>query len=106
MEVRGGDGIKILAPTQQLIDDANTRVRNYNDCSYVVLYQTLMIRRIIFGGDSHDGHLGAYLGAPMSLPSANIDLLIAPHHGRDSGPVLRISGCPEAEVDILWERSI
>ena len=77
----GGDGIKILAPTQQLIDDANES-GNYNDCSYVLLYQTCG-RRIIFGGDSHDDTWEHILSTHESAVSA-IDLLIAPHHGRDS----------------------
>ncbi len=33
----GGDGLDILAPTQELIDSAN-ETQDYNDCSYVLLY--------------------------------------------------------------------
>ena len=48
----GGDGLQILAPTQELVNDGN-RTEDYNDCSYVVLYRTGN-KRIVFGGDSHD----------------------------------------------------
>ena len=78
----GGDGIKILAPTQKLVDDANNS-GDYNDCSYVLLYSTIDERRIIFGGDSHDNTWEHILNVHEAAVS-NIDLLIAPHHGRDS----------------------
>ncbi len=48
----GGDGIHILAPTQKLVDEANS-TEDYNQCSYVLLYRT-NDHRIVFGGDSHD----------------------------------------------------
>ena len=78
----GGDGLNILAPTQKLVDDANKK-DDYNDCSYVLLYRTDN-KRIIFGGDSHDDtweHILNNWGKDVR----DIDLLIAPHHGRDSG---------------------
>ena len=77
-----GDGLTILAPTQKLVNDANEK-DDYNDCSYVLLYRTGN-KRIIFGGDSHDDtweHILNNWGKDVR----NIDLLIAPHHGRDSG---------------------
>ena len=78
----GGDGYTILAPTQKLVDEANKK-DDYNDCSYVLLYR-VGDKRIIFGGDSHDEtweHILSNWGKDVS----DIDLLIAPHHGRDSG---------------------
>ena len=78
----GGDGIQILAPTQQLIDDANES-GDYNDCSYVLLYRTNSGRRIVFSGDSHDDTWEHILNTHKSDVS-DIDLLIAPHHGRSS----------------------
>ena len=78
----GGDGLHVLAPTQELVDAANSS-GDYNDCSYVLLYRT-NDQRIIFGGDSHDDtweHILDEHGDDVE----DIDLLIAPHHGRSSG---------------------
>ena len=80
---RGGDGLHVLAPTQKLIDSANQTDRDYNDCSYVLLYRT-EDNRIIFGGDSHDDTWEHILEVHRN-EVADVDLLIAPHHGRDSG---------------------
>ena len=79
----GGDGLYILAPTQELIDSANETDDDYNDCSYVLLYRTGN-NRIIFAGDSHDD-TWAHILDNYEDDVTNIDLLIAPHHGRDSG---------------------
>ena len=79
----GGDGLQILAPTQELIDSANEADQDYNDCSYVILYKTSG-NRIIFGGDSHDD-TWEHILENYRDDVDNIDLLIAPHHGRDSG---------------------
>lgn len=78
----GGDGLQILAPTQKLIDSANNADEDYNDCSYVLLYRTGG-NRIIFGGDSHDD-TWEHILENYHRDVDNIDLLIAPHHGRDS----------------------
>ena len=78
----GGDRIQILAPTQDLVDKANAS-GDYNDCSYVLLYRT-GDKRIIFGGDSHD-HTWEHILGNYEDDVADIDLLIAPHHGRRSG---------------------
>lgn len=79
----GGDAIQILAPTQQLIDTANAKDDDYNDCSYVLLFRAGQ-DRIVFGGDSHDAtweHILSHWESDVT----DIDLLIAPHHGRKSG---------------------
>ena len=78
----GGDGLQLLAPTQELVEAANGS-DDYNDCSYVILYHTGS-KRIVFGGDSHDATWDYILANHEPLVT-NIDLLIAPHHGRDSG---------------------
>ena len=78
----GGDGLRILAPTQQLVDAANSS-GDYNNCSYVLLYRTNR-HRIIFGGDSHDETWDHILNN-YEDDVRDIDLLIAPHHGRSSG---------------------
>ncbi len=76
-----GDQISILAPTAELVDEAN-RTGNYNDCSYVLLLETGN-HRIIFGGDSHDKTWDSILETYEGYIK-DIDLLIAPHHGRRS----------------------
>lgn len=79
----GGDGLHILAPTKELVAAANEVDEEYNRCSYVVLYRTGE-NRIVFSGDSHDetwDHILEHHKADVT----DIDLLIAPHHGRKSG---------------------
>ena len=78
----GGDGLQVLAPTQELVDAANSS-DDYNDCSYVLLYRTGG-KRIIFGGDSHNA-TWEYILEKHESKVTDIDLLIAPHHGRSSG---------------------
>ena len=81
--VNDGDGLYILAPTQELVGAANKEDDEYNGCSYVILYRTGK-NRIVFSGDSHDDaweHILAEHGSDVT----DIDLLIAPHHGRKSG---------------------
>ncbi len=79
----GGDGLHILAPTKELVAAANEADEDYNRCSYVLLYRTGG-SKIVFAGDSHDetwDHILKHHKADVT----NIDLLIAPHHGRKSG---------------------
>ena len=78
-----GDGIHVLAPTPELVSAANDADNDYNRCSYVILYM-VEGNRIVFGGDSHDetwDHILEHHKADVT----DIDLLIAPHHGRKSG---------------------
>ena len=98
----GGDGISILAPTQELVDEAN-KSGDYNDCSYVLLYRADG-RRTVFGGDSHNDTWNHILNTYESEVS-NVDLLIAPHHGRDSGRSYEFLGRSSTQINILWERS-
>lgn len=79
----GGDGLYVLAPTEQLVAEANEADDDYHGCSYVILYRTGE-NRIIFSGDSHDKTWEHILEHHRD-DVTNIDLLIAPHHGRDSG---------------------
>ena len=80
---KGGDGLRILAPTKELMEEANESKGNYNDSSYVLLYSTGG-RKAVFAGDSHDKTWEHVLSEHGDLVQ-DIDLLIAPHHGRDSG---------------------
>lgn len=77
----GGDGLHILAPTHELIDAAHDS-DDYNDACYVLLYRSGGFR-ILFGGDAHDETWNHVLANHLSAVS-NVDVLIAPHHGRDS----------------------
>lgn len=79
----GGDGLYVLAPTEELVAVANDADGDYNRCSYVLLYKTGG-NRIVFSGDSHDDTWGHILKTHES-DVTDIDLLIAPHHGRSSG---------------------
>lgn len=78
---RGGDGLHILAPTPELVASANES-GDYNDASYVIQY-IMGGFTIVFGGDSHDATWKHILAEHSDL--RDVDLLIAPHHGRDSG---------------------
>jgi beta-lactamase superfamily II metal-dependent hydrolase len=78
----GGDGLHVLAPTADLVAQAND-CGDYNDSSYVILYRTGDFR-ILFAGDSDDDTWEHVLRVHRADVS-NVDLLIAPHHGRDSG---------------------
>jgi|JI61114DRNA_FD_contig_101_808330_length_1687_multi_2_in_0_out_0_2 competence protein ComEC len=77
----GGNGITILAPTKELMRNANL-TEDWNDASYVILYQTEG-KKIIFGGDASDDTWN-YLMENHKENISDIDLLIAPHHGRKS----------------------
>ncbi|MCY3537072.1 MAG: hypothetical protein OXI08_02080 [Cyanobacteria bacterium MAG IRC4_bin_6] len=79
----GGDGLYVLAPTPALVEAANNADNDYNRCSYVILYR-VGNNRIIFSGDSHD-ETWAHILNQHKIDVTNIDLLIAPHHGRRSG---------------------
>ena len=79
----GGDGLYVLAPTNDLVTAANEADEDYNRCSYVILYRTGYYR-IVFAGDSHD-ETWDYILKQHKNDVTDIDLLIAPHHGRKSG---------------------
>ncbi|MEO8885745.1 MAG: hypothetical protein ABI367_06755 [Mucilaginibacter sp.] len=83
------DNITILAPTQELIDAA-VQKGNYNDSSYVLLYTPPKKGggnwKILFGGDSEDSTWNAILAnRNFKEMITDVDVLFAPHHGRDSG---------------------
>lgn len=78
----GADGLYILAPTQDLIDEAND-TGEYNDCSYVILY-IVNGKKIVFSGDSAE-KTWDYILENHKDDVTDIDVLIAPHHGRKTG---------------------
>ena len=99
----------MLAPTPALIAAAN-RCDDFNDGSYVILYRSAG-GRVLFGGDSHDA-TWEYILTNHADDVRDVDLLIAPHHGRRSGrrydfldvvnPALTFFG--NADSDHLYQR--
>jgi len=77
-----GDAFFTLAPSPQLVLDAN-EADEYNDASYVFMYWS-PTGRIIISSDSHDKSWEHILNTHENLVK-DIELLIAPHHGRKSG---------------------
>lgn len=76
-----GDAFYVLAPTPDLVSEANKN-GNYNDCSYVILYCGYG-GKVLFGGDAHDKTWKHIIDNYSSIVK-DIDLLVAPHHGRKS----------------------
>jgi beta-lactamase superfamily II metal-dependent hydrolase len=78
----GGNGLRILAPTPEIVADCNSR-KDWNNISYVLRYRTENCS-IILGGDAENStwenivehHGEKYL---------KCDVLKASHHGRDTG---------------------
>lgn len=82
------DHITVLSPTKKLLKQANGVSDDYNDAGYVLLYTppikgTNKKWKILFGGDSHD-NTWEYIIENFKDEVQNLDVLIAPHHGRDS----------------------
>jgi competence protein ComEC len=81
------DDIKILCPTPELVNRSNTSSGDYHDASYVLLFTPPKENgerwKFLFAGDSHDeswNHIMKNYREEIS----NVDVLFAPHHGRDS----------------------
>lgn len=81
------DQIKILCPTKELVKQANDSSGDYHDLSYVLMYTPPKkgggTWKIIFAGDSHDSSWD-YILKVYGKEVSNVDVLFAPHHGRDS----------------------
>jgi beta-lactamase superfamily II metal-dependent hydrolase len=80
------DGIQVLCPSRELVKRANES-GDYNDASYVLLYRVPRaggkVWKIIFAGDSDD-HSWEHILENYEDDVSNVDVLLAPHHGRDS----------------------
>jgi beta-lactamase superfamily II metal-dependent hydrolase len=76
------EGITILSPTAELVNMGNL-LEDWNDASYVILYRTGK-KKILFSGDSED-ETWTHILENWTDAVSNVDVLIAPHHGRDSG---------------------
>ena len=79
----GADGLYILAPTSELVSESN-KSKDYNDCSYVILYRTGKSKKLIFAGDSAQ-KTWDYILENHKDDVTNVDVLVAPHHGRKTG---------------------
>lgn len=100
----GADGLYVLAPDQNLVDEAN-KTGDFNDASYVLLYRSVG-GRIVIPGDAHD-KTWEYVLENFEDDVRDCSLLIAPHHGRKSGrsyeflktlrPKLTLFGCAPSE---------
>jgi len=103
-EGRSGDELYILAPNQELVDDANSTA-DFNDCSYVISYKSSG-GNIIIPGDAHD-KTWEYILENHEDDIKDCKFLLAPHHGRKSGrdysfldtmkPTLTLFGCAPSE---------
>jgi beta-lactamase superfamily II metal-dependent hydrolase len=76
-----GDYLSIISPTNELVTKCDPT--NFNDASYVVVYNESSAGSVIFAGDSEDGAWENILKNYESLVK-NAAVLFAPHHGRDS----------------------
>lgn len=80
------DHLNVLCPTKALLANA-AECDDYNDSSYVLLYSPPKKGggnwKILFAGDSHDGSW-EYILKNYKEEVSNVDILFAPHHGRDS----------------------
>ncbi|MCG3126045.1 MAG: hypothetical protein CHACPFDD_00873 [Phycisphaerae bacterium] len=100
----GGDYLSIVAPSNNLVDEANAD-GDVNDGSYVIVYRSAG-GRIVFPGDAHDATWEYVLANHHDLV-ADCAVLIAPHHGRASDrsydfldvlrPGLTLFGCADSE---------
>lgn len=79
----GADGLYLLAPSTELVEEAN-RTKEYNDCSYVILYRAGNGKKIVFAGDSAE-KTWDYILENYKEDVEDIDILVAPHHGRKTG---------------------
>ena len=76
-----GDALYILSPTPELVEEAN-ETEDFNDCSYVIL-QKSPYGNVLFCGDANN-KTWEYILSEHEKDIKDIDLLIAPHHGRKS----------------------
>lgn len=109
----GGDGLHVLAPNKALLKDPDLE-DDINEGSYVILYRSVG-GRILLCGDAHDAAF-EHIKENHSADVAGVEIMLAPHHGRDSGrsydfldyikPKLTIIGCaPCQHIDYSqWSR--
>lgn len=108
-----GDALHILAPTKELLADPDLE-DDVNEGSYVVLYRSAG-GKVLLCGDAHDAAF-EHIKKNCANDVAGSSVMLAPHHGRDSGrsyefldfirPKLTIIGCaPCQHIDYAqWSR--
>jgi competence protein ComEC len=111
--VEGGDGLSILAPDEDLVNDCNMN-DDINDGSYVIKYLSSQ-NRVLLPGDAHDNTWN-FIAKNYADDVRHSTFMLAPHHGRDSQrsydfldlvqPGLTLIGCCPAEyIDYQqWSR--
>lgn len=77
--MKSDDYLQILAPTKELVDAANES-GDWNDSSYVILY-CIQGHKVLFCGDAGN-ETWKHILEKHKETVTNIDVLIAPHHGR------------------------
>lgn len=86
MEFFKYDGLNIISPSKELSEYLNTQKDpDWNEISYVLLHQVFG-RKILYCGDSGDLAWHSIISdAGIASKLKDIDIIIAPHHGRKSG---------------------
>ena len=92
------DEIIVLSPSRDLLASAN-QTGDFNDASCVILYKTLG-NRILFCGDSHDKTWDHIL-SEFPNEVEDIDIMLAPHHGRKSDRKWKFLGHTQPKLTIF-----
>ena len=74
-----GDQIFFFSPTEEIVNEANES-GNFNNCSHVIMHAS-HYGKVLFCGDTDSSIIDDILSR-YGKCLENIDLLIAPHHGR------------------------
>jgi beta-lactamase superfamily II metal-dependent hydrolase len=81
------DNLEVLCPSRELVAQANESSGDYHDASHVLLFTPPKKGggkwKILFAGDSYDNSWNHIIENNKDKVK-NIDILFAPHHGRDS----------------------
>ena len=82
----GCDNFEIISPSEKLVTDLqNLKNPDWNEISYVILHQVFG-RKILYCGDSGNKAWQSIMSDEDLLNKIkNIDILLAPHHGRKTG---------------------
>jgi beta-lactamase superfamily II metal-dependent hydrolase len=77
-----GDCLHIAAPDQSLVESTE-ECENWNCSSYIIVYR-MEGGKVVICGDAEDDSFQSAINKYPDL-MADVGLLLAPHHGRDSG---------------------
>ena len=93
------DGIDILSPTEELIEKANN-TNDFNMSSYVLLFTTNNCKKVLLAGDS-DEVAWEHIIDNYAEDLKDIDVLIAPHHGRKTGGCSKYLDCLKPKITLF-----